>query len=211
MASSDSTVGFVMGQAVLASESCNAARKVVPSSRRELVVAARAGCKDSFAELVHLHTDSLLRFFYTRLRNMADAEDLTQEAFLLAWRNIDQCRQDGSFSAWLFAIALNQLRTRMRRKKILLPLMNILSCGRPGPEQHVAGKEQDEYLWGVAEKTLSTDQYNAMLLRYRAELSTGEIAEAMNKTHSHIKVLLHRARIKLHNRFGESQTLENIT
>jgi DNA-directed RNA polymerase specialized sigma24 family protein len=39
-----------------------------------------------------------------------------------------------------------------------------------------------------------------MLLRYRAELSTMEIAEAMNKTHSHVKVLLHRARIKLHSR-----------
>jgi RNA polymerase sigma-70 factor (ECF subfamily) len=210
MASSDSTVGFVFGQAVLAGETCNAARQVVSSSRRELVVAAKAGCKDSFAELVRLHTDSILRFFYTRLRNMADAEDLAQEAFLLAWRNIDQCRQDSSFGAWLFAIALNQLRTRMRRRKILLPLANILSCGRPGPEQCVAGKEQDEYLWGVAEKTLSADQYNAMLLRYRAELSTVEIAEAMDKTHSHIKVLLHRARIKLHKRFGENQALEVI-
>jgi RNA polymerase sigma-70 factor (ECF subfamily) len=210
MANSDSTVDFVIGQAVLAGETCTTVRKIASSNRRELVIAAKAGCKDSFAELVRLHTDGLLRFLYTRLRNMADAEDLTQEAFLLAWRNIDQCRQDGSFSAWLFTIALNQLRTRMRRKKILLPLVNILSCGRPGPEQYVAGKEQDEYLWGVAEKTLSTDQYNAMLLRYRAELSTIEIAEAMNKTHSHVKVMLHRARIKLYNRFGENQMLEDI-
>lgn len=208
MASSDSTVGFVFGQAALAGESQCTVRKGIASTRSELVMAAQGGCQESFAQLVYHHTDGLLRFFYTRLRNMADAEDLAQETFLLAWRNIHQCRQGASFGAWLFTIALNQLRSRMRRKKLLLPLVNILSCGKPGPEQCVAGKEQDEFLWSLAEKTLSSDQYNAMLLRYRAELSTDEIAEAMNKTHSHVKVLLHRARVKLNSRFGSSHSLE---
>ncbi|HML76204.1 MAG TPA: sigma-70 family RNA polymerase sigma factor [Anaerohalosphaeraceae bacterium] len=208
MASSDTTVSFVLGQTVLAGEALDAARKTASSNRRELVIAAKAGCRDSFTELVRLHTDSILRFFYARLRNLADAEDLAQETFLLAWRNIDQCRQDSSFSAWLFTIALNQLRTRMRRKKILLPLTNILRCTKPGPDQSVEGKEENQQLWDVAEKHLSSDQYTAMLLRYRAELSTMEIAEAMNKTHSHVKVLLHRARIKLHSRIERTEFSE---
>ena len=57
-------------------------------NENELVRAAQQGCTDSFAELVRQNSPRLLRFLYRRTGCMADAEDLTQEAFIRAYRNL---------------------------------------------------------------------------------------------------------------------------
>ncbi len=169
-----------------------------------LVAEAAGGCRESFSQIVHLLSGKVLGFFYARIHNMSEAEDLTQETFLLAWKNIRQYQQRGTFAGWLFTIAINQLRTRLRRRRSYQPLSDFLASGHADPHQQTDSDDSAAHFWDTVRQNLSQDQYTAILLHYRSSLSTEEIARAMRKSQANIKVLLHRGRLKLHQRLSES-------
>lgn len=169
-----------------------------------LVAEAAEGRRESFSHIVRLMSGKMLGFFYARIHNMSEAEDLTQETFLLAWKNIRQYQQRGTFAGWLFTIAINQLRTRLRRKHPYQPLNDFLPSSNADSHQQTDSDDSAAYFWGVVRQHLSHDQYTAILLHYRSSLSTEEIARAMRKSQANVKVLLHRGRLKLHQRLSES-------
>src|SRR5436189_3338513 len=83
------------------------------------VAKARAGDADAFGALVERHSRSIFRLAYRMTGNEHDAEDVVQEAFLRAYRRLDQYDQRARFSSWLYRIAANcafdLLRARRRR------------------------------------------------------------------------------------------------
>jgi len=85
---------------------------------KALVAAARDGDRAAFEELVSLHYRSVFRTAMAALQRREDAEDVTQDAFVLAWRKVSGFRGDSSFKTWLLAIvwrqALDKRRSRMR-------------------------------------------------------------------------------------------------
>ncbi len=85
---------------------------------RALVAAAREGDRAAFEELVSLHYRTVLRTAMAALQRREDAEDVTQDAFVLAWRKVSGFRGDSSFKTWLLTIvwrqALDRRRSRMR-------------------------------------------------------------------------------------------------
>ena len=83
-----------------------------------LVQAARAGSRDAFSDLVLLHERVVLRTALAALACRADAEDVAQEAFVVAWQRLGTFRGDASFRTWLLTItwrkALDRRRSRRR-------------------------------------------------------------------------------------------------
>jgi RNA polymerase sigma-70 factor (ECF subfamily) len=93
---------------------------------RALIDAARAGSQEAFGELVALHERVVLRTAMAALGTREDAEDVAQEAFVLAWRHLRRFRGDASFRTWLLTIvwrrALDRRRSRHRWWHRLRPL-----------------------------------------------------------------------------------------
>jgi RNA polymerase sigma-70 factor (ECF subfamily) len=85
---------------------------------RALVAAAREGDRAAFEELVSLHYRAVFRTAMAALQRREDAEDVTQDAFVLAWRKVSGFRGDSSFKTWLLTIvwrqALDKRKSRTR-------------------------------------------------------------------------------------------------
>src|SRR3989339_1006899 len=73
--------------------------------------------KESFSELIKVHSKEIYNFCLYLTGNPNDAHDLSQDVFINAYRSIEKFRQDWAFSTWLHTIALNLYRDRMRRRK----------------------------------------------------------------------------------------------
>ena len=84
-----------------------------------LVDKAKDGSRTAFGQLVVLFQDEIFRMVYSRTRSSMDAEDLTQEIFLQAFRNLSGLRKVDRFRSWLFRIAINRVRDFYRKKRFL--------------------------------------------------------------------------------------------
>ena len=80
----------------------------------ELVLLARQGDPDAFDQLVVRHQSSVYRAALAALRVAEDAEEVAQDAFVKAWRNLGKFRGDSSFKTWLLTIAWNGAMSRRR-------------------------------------------------------------------------------------------------
>ncbi len=86
-----------------------------------IVLDAKEGSREAFAQLVRLHQQPVRTFLYRYLPRADVADDLSQEVFLVAFRRIGEFRGDATFSSWLLGIARNlaleYLRRESRRKR----------------------------------------------------------------------------------------------
>ena len=139
---------------------------------------------------------------YRILGNQADAEGVSQEAFLSAYRNFHKFRGQSRVSTWLYRIAVNSslMRLRKERNKVLLTQtgydeMNLVSW-TPGPESAALNTELKEKLeQGLA---LLPPQLRAtVVLRDVQGLSNDEAAEILKTSIPSLKSKLHRARVLL--------------
>lgn len=87
------------------------------SSERSLVQRAQSGDEQAFGTLFELHKRRVYSVCLLMTKDVADAEDLTQEAFLQVFRTIGTFRGDAAFSTWLYRIAVNTVLMKLRRKK----------------------------------------------------------------------------------------------
>lgn len=168
-------------------------------SPEELAVRAQAGGGPAlacFGELVRRFEVRLYNFLLKRTRSRSDAEELTQEAFTRAWERITSYDPAWKFSTWLYTIASRLAVSKHRRQSRESAWS---SFDRAGPEGADQLQTQDDRrlgsrLWSLAEEELSADQQTALWLRYAEDMSIGEIAKVMGKTHVGIRVSLFRAR-----------------
>jgi RNA polymerase sigma-70 factor (ECF subfamily) len=137
------------------------------------------------------------------MRNEQDAEDMTQETFLRACRALPrfQFREGISFEAWLYRIAVNCCRSRMRRR-----WYQVLPWPEPAPEIVAAPEEQPErkleqHEWRVeileAIDSLGDKHRMVVILRYYAGMSNEEIAETLGLPSGTVRSRLHTARHRL--------------
>ena len=156
---------------------------VDPSDPSDLIGRAAAGSDAAWQELFGLYYARLYRFFRSRVATHQQAEDLTSDVFLEAFRSIGSFRWQGSpFAAWLYGIARRVLASYYRAKP----------RGELQPIQHV----RDEYLAVEITDILSRlqpDYRVALELRFVVGLSGEEAAAAMGRSHSAFRSLLLRA------------------
>jgi len=165
-----------------------------------LVRRAQQGEPEAFAQLYEAHFDKMHRYIVLRVRNQADAEDLTQQVFLKALESIGSYRWRGMpFSSWLFRIAHNQVvdHFRKRRKeKRTLPLDEARTVSGADPALLAEQRLRLEQL-AVAYQQLTEAQREVISLRLAGGLSVAETAKVMGKSEGAVKVLQHDALVKL--------------
>ena len=174
-----------------------------------MIASILAGNAQLFHELIRPYERRVYAMALSFLRNEADAEDATQEAFLKAFRNLASFRGDAKFGTWLVSIALNEARSRIRRRDAVK--MESLDGpedeeGHVSPAQLTDWKEiPSEALERKEIRHLLHKVVTALPLIYREvfqlrdieQMSVNEAAAALGITISSVKVRLHRARMML--------------
>jgi RNA polymerase sigma-70 factor (ECF subfamily) len=169
----------------------------------ELARQAGTGSHACFETLTLRYAPRLFHFLRKRLSNDQDVEDLVQETFIKAYQNIDRYDTGWKFSTWLYTIAVRLTVSHYRsgRAKLAsvtqpLPEMETASSASGEPADLLTREQDSQNLWLLA-RSLKQDWYDALWLRYVEEMSIKEIAAVMKKTQIYVRVLLHRARLKL--------------
>jgi RNA polymerase sigma-70 factor, ECF subfamily len=108
-----STLAAPVSSIALAAEQ----RKAAVNPQLELVARAKQGDGDAFAELFEMHKKRVYSLCMLMTGNLAEAEDLTQDAFIQVFRKLDSFRGDSAFSTWLYRVAVNTVLMSMRKKK----------------------------------------------------------------------------------------------
>jgi RNA polymerase sigma-70 factor (ECF subfamily) len=137
------------------------------------------------------------------MRNEQDAEDMTQETFIRAFRALPrfEIREGTSFEGWLYRIAVNRCRSRMRRKWYqVLPWPNpapqLAASLDVQPEQAVMqGERRNEVLEAV--NSLGEKHRLVVILRYYAGFTNEEIAQTLKIPSGTVRSRLHTARQRL--------------
>jgi RNA polymerase sigma-70 factor (ECF subfamily) len=83
----------------------------------QLVIESLAGKQASFAELVNRHLSGVYNFAYRYVRDAADADDIAQETFVRAWKNLNKFDTSKNLKTWLFTIAKNASLDMLKKKK----------------------------------------------------------------------------------------------
>ena len=166
---------------------------------RYLFLAAQ-GDKQAFGMLYSQYLDEIYRFVFFKVESKQTAEDITEETFVKAWKNLPKIiKKDGrikNFRAWLYRIANNSVIDYYRKKKPV----GELSDSRPNnmllPEEVVI-KQENSHQLTLSVKELEPDFQEIIILRMVNQLSHKEVASIMNISESHSRVLLYRALKKL--------------
>jgi len=163
-----------------------------------LVARARAGDLLAFEELVRLYADRLHAVVRRLVDNEHEAEEVTQEAFLRAWRGIGMFKGDSQFFTWLYRIGVNEAHRRTSRRRVLATSLDEHlvepADTRPGPPRRL---EQDDLRHALerAVQRLQPDQRAPLVLRDIEGLSTTQAAAILDLGEAAFKSRLHRARL----------------
>lgn len=136
---------------------------------------------------------------YYRILSRMDAEDITQDVFVKAYRGVGSIRDPEMFKPWLYRIALNAINDFFRRKR-LRSIFTLFSSekeeGQAPEEDHAPGRLERKEFWerfSTFLARLSTAEKEVFRLKYLDELNIREIAEALGKNESTVKTHLYRA------------------
>jgi RNA polymerase sigma-70 factor, ECF subfamily len=175
----------------------------------QMIASIIAGNSQLFHELIRPYERRVYVMALSFLHNEADAEDITQEAFLKAFRNLASFRGEAKFGTWLVSITLNEARSRLRHRDTIK--MESLDespddQGHPSPALLRDWKEiPSEALERKEVRLLLHKAIVALPLIYREvfqlrdveQLSVNESAAALGISIAAVKVRLHRARMML--------------
>ena len=171
-----------------------------------LIAEILGGRTDAFHDLIRPYERSVYLMALSMLRNEAEAEDVAQEAFIKAYRNLGRFRSEARFSTWLIAIALNEARARLRRKQPGLtdsiddqdgPVVPAqLTDWREIPSESLERQEIRSLIRRALEM-LPLHYREVFVLREIEERNVKETAETLGITIASVKMRLHRARLML--------------
>lgn len=172
-------------------------------SDEEIVRKVRAGEVDLFEVLMRRYNQRVYRVARAALADDAEAEDVTQEAWVRAFQHLDQFAERARFSTWLIRIALYEAWARTRRARRFEPIEAETTDGRvapmsemaktPDPENAALAREMQTVLERAVE-SLPEIYRCVFVLRNIEGLSTTETAECLDLTEEAVKTRLHRAR-----------------
>lgn len=165
----------------------------------EWVDAAKRGERDAFGQIYDRFQPAVYRYALVRVRMAADAEDVTAETFMAAFRTIGRYTWTGlPFEAWLFRIARSKIVDHQRRLA-RRPAMSDLDAIDPALLPQAAdvasvavGREASAALF-AAMRRLSADQQDVLALRFFGGLSVAETAHVMGRSSDAVKQLQFRA------------------
>ncbi len=159
---------------------------------------SKAELDREFSDLYRAHLRDVYSYAYYRVGNHHDAEDLTEQAFLQAYRHFERARRESAgrpMRPWLIRIAHN-LASNLYRDRARRPESNIEAVEPPAhphtTERVVEGREELRLLMRKLDG-LPEERREALIMRFALGMDNREIARAMGKTDGATKVLIHRA------------------
>jgi RNA polymerase sigma-70 factor, ECF subfamily len=192
----------------------------------DLVQRLRAGDAEAFGEVVRTWSPAMLRVARSHVSTDASAQEVVQETWLAVIRGLPAFEGRSLLRTWTFAILVNLARRRGVRDRRQVPLSSLeLGEAEPlvdpdrfrgptdpwaggwkegawpqdwGPEAHLLGGEVRDLL-ATAISTLPERQRDVLVLRDLHDLSTQEVAQSLDLSVGNVRVLLHRARVRLRN------------
>ena len=170
-----------------------------------LIQKAKNGDHEAFGCLYELYFVPIFRYIYFRVKSKADAEDLTQEVFLKAYRAIENFEdRNKSPLAYFFTIARNQVIDYWRQKKTLEIKEQEALAETPdknsSPAEAAARKEIGEIV-KQSLQDLTKDQQEVIILKFINERTNREIADLLNKSEEAVRQLQCRALKVLRQKF----------
>jgi len=183
-------------------------KEAVAEKNREDSIIARVldGDMDAYRLLVNKYGARVLAFCRMRMRSEEDAEDASQEVFVRAYRSLASFKRGESFSAWLFAIAANNVRTHIRlfasRKQREIVFVRQEMTNPPDDPAGEAERAFEFQALRAAVSSLPMDLRKPVELYYFAQLSVEETAEVLRLGREAVKSRLFRARKQLREALG---------
>jgi len=170
-----------------------------------LINQAKSGDAQAYDKLLNKYRNSVYNLVYRMVRDVEEAEDLTQEAFIKAFNSLAQFNEDYAFSTWLYKIATNNCIDFFRKRKL-----QTLSIDKPilykdseihqeipdpelNPEKFILASERSSIIHEAIE-SLPEKYYTAIVLRHTEEKSYEEIAEVLHLPIGTVKARIFRAR-----------------
>ena len=176
-------------------------------SDEELVRHVCAGETALFEVLMRRHNARVYRAVRALVRDEDEAEDVMQQAYVLAFTHLEQFKGSARFSTWLLRIAVNEALLHLRKRSRLVAIdggaddalgagMKRLERPTPDPERRAAERELVQLL-ETSIDALPASSRMVLMLREVDGLSTAETAEVLSVSEDVVKTRLHRARALL--------------
>lgn len=188
---------------ILASSRINTMERMDAVQTSRLISQCLAGDEHAIEMLVRQNETAIFRLAVSIVGDTAEANEITQETFISALRALASYREEKSFKAWLYRIALNHSRSHLRKRKSLARLGSILKSvlhvetqKQVLPEDAIVQNESEASLWKTLNQ-LDERFRTVVVLRYFHELSIAEISEILSVNEGTIHSRLHSAREKL--------------
>lgn len=166
------------------------------SSEDSLVKRAVQRDREAFASLYDRHVEHVYKHIYYMVLNKSDAEDITQEVFIRAWKYIDKYRYTGApFVAWLIKIARNLIVDHYKaRKKVghLVELEVGSQTDETNPEAITEASLNRSHVRKAILK-LKGEKQKVILMHFIDGFSYREIAKLLNKSEGAVRVIQYRA------------------
>lgn len=183
-----------------------------PVNEEALLVERAKNDPEAFGVLYDAHYGAILRYLYRRTLDIHLAEDLCSNTFFNALRSLKKYRHRAPFSAWLYRIATNELKTHWRKLKTRHTKISSSQWQSEIERVHFNSRptetieDRDERLRAYEQlhnklRDLPEPYQTALILRYIEEMSNKEICHVLGKRSGAVKSLIHRGLKKLAARF----------
>lgn len=181
----------------------------------ELIQAAAGGSQEAFRALLEAHQKQVFNLCLRMVGNPEDAADLSQEAFIRAWKGLPFFQQDCAFSTWLYRLTSNVcidfLRSRKHRDAVSITFLDEsedacqwdLPDPAQGPEeQAIAGEDRESVISALND--LDAEYRQALTLRAVNGLSYSEISQVLDISEGTVKSRISRAREQIRRKVLQS-------
>jgi RNA polymerase sigma-70 factor, ECF subfamily len=162
-----------------------------------------AGETNLYSHFVNSYSNSIYSLIVRIVLTNEDAEELTQDSFLKAFKKLDTFKGDCSFSTWLFRIAYNTAISATRKRKMEFPMVDeamMESVPDEAIETFFDPDENEIKLQKLEEAIgkLNVEEKTLITLFYTEDKSVAELAKVLDLTNENVKVKLYRVRKKLY-------------
>jgi RNA polymerase sigma-70 factor (ECF subfamily) len=159
----------------------------------------------SFEQLYVAYSPDVYRFANWLAGNSADAEDITSETFVRAWRSFDAARTE-TLKAYLFTIARSIYLESLRKNRIHETLDESRPDATPPAQKRLEDQSDLDLVSHILQSLPELDR-SAFVMRIQSDLPYAEIARVLQLTESAVKVKVHRARKKLFAEFSRKEAI----
>lgn len=168
---------------------------MLDGEEKSIIERAIDGEASAFGSLYDRYHGQIYRYVYLKVSHREEAEDLTHQVFLNAWQNMAKYEFKGlPFSSWLYQIARNQVIDHYRTKKthVDLEIIEEIFISDSSLDKDIDFNLELESVRKAILK-LNPEQQDIIIMRFVEDLSPKEIAKALGKPESSVRVLQHRA------------------